>query len=235
VSDLRLGGSVGQGGRNRPDDVRLVQQLINANLPVPLAPLAEDGLCGSATVLAIKTYQQRTLGMDPPDGRVDPGGHTFSALSGQPMPSGNGSGNFPDEIIAAAKASHDTWHVPASVSLAQWAVESNWGKSMPSGSNNPFGIKAVGDQPFVESSTREVINGENVVITARFRKFDSMVDAFDQHGKLLATAAPYRHAMELCDDPDAFADALTGVYATDPNYGTVLKRVMHQYNLTSYD
>ena len=36
---------------------------------------------------------------------------------------------------------------------------------MPPGSNNPFGIKAVGDQPSVESPTREVINGENVTTT----------------------------------------------------------------------
>ena len=66
----------------------------------------------------------------------------------------------------AAVASRKKWTVPASVTVAQWAVESAWGASMPPGSNNPFGIKAVGDQPAVESPTREVINGESVTITA---------------------------------------------------------------------
>ena len=68
-----------------------------------------------------------------------------------------------------------------------------------------------------------------MTIVARFRRFDSLAEAFDQHGKLLATAAPYVPAMEHTDDPDAFADALTGVYATDPNYGFTLKWVIRNY------
>jgi phosphatidylserine/phosphatidylglycerophosphate/cardiolipin synthase-like enzyme/V8-like Glu-specific endopeptidase len=78
-----LRGSVGQNGANRSDDVTLVQHLINAHLPIPLAPLVEDGKCGPKTIFAIKTYQQRIVGMNPPDGRVDPGGKTFRSLSGQ--------------------------------------------------------------------------------------------------------------------------------------------------------
>lgn len=87
---------------------------------------------------------------------------------------------------------------------------------MPAGSNNPFGIKAAAGQPFVEARTREVIRGEDVTIVARFRKFDSLAQAFDEHGRLLATSRAYARAMKLADHPDAFADALTGVYATDP-------------------
>jgi hypothetical protein len=88
-----LSASVGRRAANRPADVRLVQRLINANLPVPLAPLSEDGVCGPKTVFAIETYQRRTLEMNPPDGRVDPGGATFRSLAGDvepqhPAPSG---------------------------------------------------------------------------------------------------------------------------------------------------
>jgi flagellum-specific peptidoglycan hydrolase FlgJ len=178
--------------------------------------------------------------VDNSDGTVNISWHvlapgTPTQQGGQPALSGAGRGVFPDEVIAAAKKSHEKWRVPASVTLAQWAVESNWGNALPPGSNNPFGIKAAEGQPFVECDTHEVIAGQRVTIKARFRRFDSLDDAFDQHGRLIATATPYRHAMQLCDDPDAFADALTGVYATDPDYGMVLKRVMHQYNLTSYD
>ena len=240
-----LGGSVGRDAANHPDDVKLVQHLLNANLPIPLAPLVEDGICGSKTIFAIETYQQRTLGMNPPDGRVDIGGATFQSLtsgkiaprpSPQPAPKAKTkAGTFPPEIIAAAQASHTTWKVPASVTLAQWAIESAWGHSMPSGSNNPFGIKAAAGQPYVEAKTREVIHGQNVYIIARFRAFDSFDEAFDQHGRLLAIAKPYKHAMTLVDDPDGFADALTGVYATDPHYGAVLKSVMKKYNLYQYD
>ena len=55
------------------------------------------------------------------------------------------------------------------------------------------------------------------------------------HGKLLATGAPYKKAMAVKDDVDAFADALTGVYATDPNYGATLKYVIHNYDFAIYD
>jgi hypothetical protein len=41
--------------------------------------------------------------------------------------------------------------------------------------------------------------------------------------------------MMLTDSPDAFANALTGVYATDPNYGSSLIRLMHTFNLYQYD
>jgi flagellum-specific peptidoglycan hydrolase FlgJ len=125
--------------------------------------------------------------------------------------------------------------VPASSSLAQWAVESAFGKAMPLGSNNPFGIKAAKGQPFVEAHTREVVSGKDVAIVAKFRKFDSIAQAFDEHGRLLATNRPYTRAMSHADDPDAFADALTGVYATDPRYGTVLKSILKKYNLYQYD
>src|ERR1017187_3766733 len=106
---------------------------------------------------------------------------------------------------------------------------------MPAGSNNPFGIKASAGEPYVEASTREVIGGKDVTVMAKFRKFSSMNDAFDQHGRLLATAGPYAHARTLVSNPDAFADALTGVYATDPNYGTSLKRIIKTYKLHQYD
>jgi V8-like Glu-specific endopeptidase len=81
-----LTASVGQNGVNRPADVKLVQRLINAHLPIPLAPLVEDGKCGPKTIFAIKTYQQRVLGMNPPDGRADVGGPTIQALRGAVIP-----------------------------------------------------------------------------------------------------------------------------------------------------
>ena len=37
------------------------------------------------------------------------------------------------------------------------------------------------------------------------------------------------------DNPEAFANALTGVYATDPNYGFTLNWVMQNYGLSQYD
>lgn len=147
---------------------------------------------------------------------------------------------IPAPIIAAAQASQAKWSIPASISIAQWAVESAWGTA-DMGCFNYFGMKARCDasgkptDPFVMAPTHEVVNGKRIAITAPFRKFTSASDAFDAHGKLLATAGAYAQARKVLPDPNAFADALTGVYATDPNYGTTLKSIIRTNNLTRFD
>jgi hypothetical protein len=54
------------------------------------------------------------------------------------------------------------------------------------------------------------------------------------HGHLLATSSSYQHAMADRHLPDAFATDLTGVYATDPHYGSNLIAIMKLYNLYRY-
>ena len=98
---------------------------------------------------------------------------------------------------------------------------------MPNGLLLPGGIEA----PQALSTT----HCASVTVTAKFRKFDSIAQAFDEHGRLLATGLPYRNAMRLVNDPEAFADALTGVYATDPKYGFTLNWVIQNYGFARYD
>ena len=141
---------------------------------------------------------------------------------------------IPNAIIAAAQAAQHKWKVPASVSLAQWIVESRWGLHEPAGSNNPFGIKASVNQPYVNAVTHEFIHGRYVTITARFARFASMMDAFDAHAKLLATHPAYHHSM-TAPSAEQFAERLTGVYATAPHYGDTLVASMRKYGLDKYD
>ena len=228
--------SVGRDGDNKPGDVFVIQSLLNDRLPRPHSDVPVTGVADIGTELAIEAFQAVVLRMIPPTGRVEPGSATYYALAARPLveeqrPGGVGHfGRVPQDVVDAAVASRVKWKVPASVTMAQWAVESAWGAAMPPDSNNPFGIKAVGDQPSVASGTREVVAGQTITITAKFRKFDSLTQAFDLHGRLLATSPVYAGAMQKADDPDAFADALTGVYATDPKYGTTLKYVIKTYN-----
>ena len=141
----------------------------------------------------------------------------------------------PQDIIDAAKQAQKKWGIPASISIAQWALESAWGKHMPPDSNNPFGIKARTGEPSVTVPTREFLNGKSITIQAPFRKFASIAEAFDRHGELLATAPVYAKARSFENSPDQFADALTGTYATDPKYGSLLHAIMHGANLYQYD
>lgn len=232
--------SVGREGVNSPGDVFVVQGLLNDRLPKPHSSVPVTGKADIGTVLAIEAFQAVVMNMLPPSGRVDPGSPTYYALAArplvdaQPTPTGH-FGKAPPDVVDAAVASQKAWGVPASVTIAQWAVESAWGAAMPPGSNNPFGIKAQPGEPAVASPTREVEDGKSVVVTAQFRKFASLTEAFDLHGRLLATAPPYRPAMAKLPDADAFADALAGVYATDPEYGITLKYVIHAYGWTQYD
>ena len=233
--------SVGRDGANHPGDVFVIQSLLNDRLPKPHSPVPVTGRRGCRNDAGDRGLSGGDGEHDPPSGRVDPGSVTYYSLAAHPLVDDAPKtavghyGEVPQDVINAATASRMRWNVPASVTLAQWVVESAWGAAMPPDSNNPFGIKAVGDQPAVESPTREVIDGASVTVTARFRKFGSLAEAFDQHGKLLATAAVYKPAMAEAQDPDAFADALTGVYATDPQYGYTLKWVIHNYGFIRYD
>jgi hypothetical protein len=145
----------------------------------------------------------------------------------------------PADIIAAAQKAQKTWGVPASISIAQWILESGWGRSMPAGSNNPFGIKAGKGQPSVMARTREVVHHQTVYIMAAFRVFSSIDEAFDAHGRLLATHPAYAAARAHTANPDAYANALTHTYATDDHYGEELISLMksdelYQYNGTAY-
>jgi len=236
-----IAAAVGRGAANHPGDVFVIQSLLNDRLPKPHSPVPVTGVADVGTMLAIEAYQAVMVNMNPPSGVVEPGSVTYYSLAARPLvddtpkTSVGHYGELPPDVIDAATASHLRWRVPASVTLAQWVVESAWGAAVPPNSNNPFGIKATGDQPAVESPTREVIGGNSVTVTARFRKFESLTEAFDQHGKLLATAAVYKTAMIQVQDPDAFADALTNVYATDPQYGFTLKWVIHNYGFIRYD
>src|SRR5258705_3660918 len=83
--------------------------------------------------------------------------------------------------------------------------------------------------------TREHENGVWVTRTAPFRVYYNVAESIEDHGRLLATNPAYRHAMASSGRPDAFATALTGVYATDPGYGSSLIALMRLYNLYRYD
>jgi len=67
--------------------------------------------------------------------------------------------SFPPEIISAAQTAQAAYGVPASVTLAQWALESDYGQHMPQGSNNPFGIKAKPGQDSVMARPSEYVGG----------------------------------------------------------------------------
>lgn len=144
----------------------------------------------------------------------------------------------PMELILGAMQAERTYGVPASVSLAQWALESGWGKSMPPGSNNPFGMKARKNEtgPVVYVNTKEQrVDGSWYTIRAPFRKFKDMGEAFEEHAKLVGTAPIYAKARAKLPDRDAYIDAMGAIYATAKDYAKLLKQIIASNGFAVYD
>ena len=123
----------------------------------------------------------------------------------------------PDGFIAAvgaaAQQSQKETKVPASVTIAQAILESDWGNSLLSKkANNYFGIKASsgpGPAGVIRMSTWEVIQGANVTVAGAFK---------------------------FTDDPAEFARQIAAAgYATDPAYASKLISLIQKFGLDRYD
>lgn len=140
---------------------------------------------------------------------------------------------IPNDIVDAARAAQEKWHVPASVSIAQWALESGWGAHSPG--NNCFGIKAMSGYKTQTLATHEVVHGHTVATTASFAKFDDIAQAFEVHAKLIASAPVYRDAMSALPNLAKFVQLMSAHYATDPLYSRKIMSIINAHDLDQYD
>ena len=139
-------------------------------------------------------------------------------------------------VAPGAVAAQQRFGVPAAVTIAQAIEESAWGQSsLAAQYHNLFGIKGTGPAGSVTLPTQEYENGSWVTIDAQFAVYCNDAESIAGHAELLATSGYYGRAMADRAYPDAFANSLTGVYATDPDYGANLIALMKLYNLYQYD
>lgn len=135
-----------------------------------------------------------------------------------------------------AAASFAATGIPASVTLAQAALETGWGDSTIGNAKNLFGIKGTGPAGSVTVPTQEWSNGGYITINDTFRKYNTWQESFDDHAKLLTTASRYANCLNYKNDPDQFARELQKAgYATDPEYASKLISTMRANNLYQYD
>ena len=124
--------------------------------------------------------------------------------------------------------------VPASITIAQAALESAWGESgLARVGNNLFGIKA--DSRWrgetLTLNTREFIKGQWIVVPAKWRKYGSWQASIEDHAAFLKGNPRYQPCF-LCQTTEAFARALLKAgYATDPSYADKLAGLIGQYKL----
>jgi flagellum-specific peptidoglycan hydrolase FlgJ len=143
---------------------------------------------------------------------------------------------FISMVAPGAMAAQQRFGVPAAVTIAQAIEESAWGRSgLAANYHNLFGIKGSGPAGSVSLPTSEFQGGQWVTIHAPFRVYHNDAESIADHAELLATSGYYTRAMADRGVPDAFANDLTGVYATDPDYGANLIALMKLYNLYQFD
>jgi flagellum-specific peptidoglycan hydrolase FlgJ len=202
--------------------------------PQPVADVSQPQTPAAAAIPGLSTGTQLSASavMGPPPHRH--GGHRrFAATM---LPGRSAQQAFISRVAPGAMASQRRFGVPAAVTIAQAIDESGWGQSsLAVNDHNLFGIKGAGPAGTDWLTTQEYRNGQFVTLRAEFRVYRDIGESIDDHGELLATSQYYRDAMAVRHDPDRFAAALTGVYATDPHYGADLIRLMRRYNLYRYD
>jgi flagellum-specific peptidoglycan hydrolase FlgJ len=172
-------------------------------------------------------------------GSGGPAGHRYSRTQASPSATRGADTvaqqSFIQQVAPGAIEAQRQYGIPAAVTIAQAIDESAWGQSqLAAQDNNLFGIKGTGPAGSVMLPTQEYENGQWVTVSAPFRVYNSVAESIADHSLLLATGSSYKQAMADRQDPDAFANDLTGVYATDPSYGSNLITIMRLYNLYRY-
>jgi len=117
--------------------------------------------------------------------------------------------------------------------IAQAALETNWGQSLPQdasgrSSNNLFGMKASADWTggIVTNGTQEFQNGAATNTTAQFKAYATPTQSFQDYVALLRNNPRYSAALNTGSDVHAFAAGLQrGGYATDPEYANKIAAV----------
>jgi flagellar protein FlgJ len=168
---------------------------------------------------------------------TDPSAPTNLRPSPVPPPSGGASAvhhDFIDRFKDAAVAAAEATGLPAKVILGQAALESGWGKhevrdAKGTGSFNLFGIKAPANWKgaTVDAVTTEVVNGVAQKVVQKFKAYASYAESFIDYAKLVANNPRYEKAVQAAGDAVKFATEMgKSGYATDPNYGTKLAKVL---------
>lgn len=124
--------------------------------------------------------------------------------------------------------------IPASLIIAQSALESGWGgSSLASQYNNYFGIKGSG----VNMPTTEYGSNGSYSTVAGFRTYSDMQGSFTDWVKFLKDNSRYTKAgVFSTTDPAGVAQALQrGGYATDPNYASKLTSTISANGLNKFD
>ena len=143
--------------------------------------------------------------------------------------------SFVDRMLPAALAAQGASGIPARYMVAQAALETGWGRSVPKAADgttsfNIFGIKAGASWTgkVAEVTTTEFVGGVPQKRIARFRAYDSYEDSFKDYSRMISESPRYAKVRQQTGSAQAFAAGLQKAgYATDPDYAAKLSRAIN--------
>ena len=141
---------------------------------------------------------------------------------------------FFEKYAAAAMEEQRRYGIPASVTLAQMAVESGYGESsLAKQDNNYFGIKA--SQDWIKSGKPWSYHHDDHY-NDKFCTFGSALESLEYHSKVLM-ADRYKACRQYAptDHLHWIEGIKKGGYATDPRYVATIEGVIKKYGLEKYD
>lgn len=148
--------------------------------------------------------------------------------------------NFIRKVAPIAQSEQRRNHVLASITIAQAALESDWGQSELSQKyNNLFGVKGTGTNSAL-MTTKEYVNGQWIIVKASFAVYRSWTASIDAHTKLLVNGLEgdqghYQQVVNASNYETAAEALQANGYATDPNYAQKLIAIIQKYKLYQYD
>jgi flagellum-specific peptidoglycan hydrolase FlgJ len=160
----------------------------------------------------------------------------FSCSTYKPVVSTSGSGLLATDYIYTYKdlavSEMKRTGVPASITLAQGMIESDFGRSrLAREANNHFGIKCHNDW------TGPTIRHNDDSRNECFRKYSKPEESFSDHSDFLKTGSRYRFLFDI--DPADYKAWARGLkqagYATNPDYANMLIRKIEENSLWNLD
>ncbi|MGF2384135.1 glycoside hydrolase family 73 protein [Lentilactobacillus otakiensis] len=163
----------------------------------------------------------------------------FSAQSTYQQAYASTASSFISKYKSDVTKASTKYNLYGSVMMAQAGLESGWGQSqLTTEANNFFGIKGAYNGASVSMPTTEYnSNGQMINTTANFKKYPSAYASFADNGSTLRNGTSWNSKYysgswkENAATYEDAANALTGKYATAPNYGQSLITVIQTYNL----
>jgi flagellum-specific peptidoglycan hydrolase FlgJ len=140
-------------------------------------------------------------------------------------------------MLPLAQDCQHKYGIPASVTIAQAAIETGWGERVKA--NNLFGIKADRSWkgPTITFGTTEYLGADKKKVSMPdvFRAYGSWAESVADRAKFLKDNPRYAKCFQQTTPEGWAREIAAGGWATGPDYAELMCEVMHGRKMEQYD